>query len=184
MPGQVVSSRAEGLAARVAEERRAFDESFARARSGAPAARESALRIAVGGDAYVVRLSEVGGVFLDRPVTRLPGEAKGFFGVAGIGASFVPVWDLRVLLGYAAPGRPRWVLSAAAASVALAFDGCTGHLGPEAGAFSPTEAGARREGLVRETVRWEGSLLPVLCVDAVLDNIRSLARPGAGRKER
>ena len=94
-----MSSRDAGLAARTAEERRAFDESFARARSGAPAARESALRLAVGGDVYVVRLSQVGGVFLDRPLTRLPGSAKGFLGVAGIGASLVPVWDLRDLLG-------------------------------------------------------------------------------------
>ncbi len=184
MPGAFVSSRDAGLAARTAEERRAFDESFARARSGAPAARESALRLAVGGDVYVVRLSQVGGVFLDRPLTRLPGSAKGFLGVAGIGASLVPVWDLRDLLGYAAQGRPRWLLSASGATVALAFDDCTGHLSPEAGAFSPTEAGARGEGLVRETVRWEGSLLHVLSIDAVLDRIRSLARPGAGRKER
>ena len=170
------------VSTRIAAAREAFDMAFALPEVPPAPAREGALEIGVGPDRYVLRLSQLDGVFVDRPVTTLPGAAKGFLGVVALGTAVLPAWDLRVLLGYAPGSRPRWLASLARRTVALAFDSCSGHLHPDTGAFGLAAPGA--SSIVRETVAWKGSLLPVLDVESILRVIGSLVAPGSARKER
>lgn len=190
-----LSGRGRDLAERVVAARRSFDLAFAEPRREAEAARVSALSIEAGGDVYVVRLASVGGVHVDRPLTRLPGETKAFLGVVALGPALVPAWDLRVLLGYAPPPSPsarggppaeapRWLMTVKEAGLALAFDSCAGAIHPPASDFAARGPSERGSAHVRELVRWGGGLLPVLDVESVLAAIRSLARPVEGRKER
>jgi len=179
-----LSSRGRDLAAWVAEARAEFDRAFASAAAPPAARREGALAVMVGADRYVLRVSELNGVFVDRPVTWIPANTKAFLGVAVLGTAVLPVWDLRVLLGYPAQGRPRWLASVGGWTVALAFDAYAGHLEPDAGAFSAADPGAAAGEQVREMVAWEGTLLPVLDVERVIRGIGSLVAPGAGQKER
>ncbi len=69
--------------------------SFAEAPRGDVETTCDLLTIRVGGDAYALRLAEVGGLFVDRVVTPLPTLVPELVGIAGFRAALVPVYDLR-----------------------------------------------------------------------------------------
>jgi purine-binding chemotaxis protein CheW len=108
--------------------RRDFDRSFAEAPREQPMSSIDLLAIGVCGDPYALRLSAVAGLFAGKKVTRLPGAAPELLGIVGFRGSVVPVYDLRVLLGYPAGDVPRWLLVAAASPAALGFDALEGYL--------------------------------------------------------
>ena len=58
----------------------------------------------------------------------MPTPVTGLLGLAGLRGAMVPVYDLRALLGVNPVDEPRWMVTAAAATVAFAFDGFDGHL--------------------------------------------------------
>ena len=92
--------------------RRSFDQSFETASNGETALQENFLAIRMAEDPYAVRLSEISGLFLDKVITPLPGSVSGLLGVAAFRGAMMPVYDLRVLLGYLGGGSPRWPVSA------------------------------------------------------------------------
>jgi chemotaxis signal transduction protein len=154
---------------------RAFDADFARPVAGRAAATEDLLAIEIGGDPYALVRSELAGLFADKPVTALPGGAPGLLGISGFRGALLPVYDLRAVLGgAAAAGPPRWLATAAAAPVALAFDRF------EALLRVPREAIAARAvaapGHAPRVVRAAGELRPVLDVPSIIAAIRALAR--------
>lgn len=122
MSGDTASPRAREL-------REAFDRSFAKAPPADPPQLENLLSIRVTDDPYVIRLADLAGLFADKAVTSVPGADPGFLGIAGFRGVVLPVYDLRVLLGYPAGGKaPRWLAVTNARQIALAFDALDGYL--------------------------------------------------------
>ncbi len=119
-----------------------FDDSFAAARTIAPTLQD-VLAIEIAGHGYAVRLSEIAGMFVDRPITKLPSRHAAVIGLVGFRNAFAPVFDLATLLGHPASGTvPRWLVIAAHAPIAFAFAGFAGHLRLPAEAFVAGEAGS------------------------------------------
>ena len=131
------------VADRIVEVRRAFDGSFARPVRPPPGEHADLLAIRAGGRPYALLLSQAAGLFPDRPVTALPGPLPALLGVAGFGATIVPVYDLAALLGHPAPDRPGWIIRAAGTPpLALAFHQLDGHVQVPATALVAASAGA------------------------------------------
>jgi chemotaxis signal transduction protein len=102
--------------------RAAFDRSFAQPPQAARAKLRDVLAIRLNEDPYLIDLEHLAGVFADKAITGLPHSEPGFLGIAGFRGALVPVYDLRVLLGYKSGKAPRWLAVASASRVALAFD--------------------------------------------------------------
>jgi len=121
-----------------------FDDAFAAARTTVPVLQD-VLALEIAGHAYAIRLTEIAGLFVDRPITKLPSRHAAVVGLVGFRNAFAPVFDLATLLGHApASGGAvsRWLVIAAHAPIAFAFSGFTGHLRVPAEAFVAGEAGS------------------------------------------
>ncbi len=170
------------LSGRVGALRREFDQVFARPVRAADGQGIELLAIRVAGDPHALRLSEIAGLFADRPVTPVPGPMAELRGLANLRGQLVPVYDLRLLLGRPAAEPPRWIALAAARPLALAFDDVDGHV-VAAPADLAAEVGAR--GPARQVVRMaRGTGLVLLALPALLDDLASRARRAGATKER
>jgi chemotaxis signal transduction protein len=152
---------------------RAFDADFARAPTVRTADSEDLLAIRVGSDPYALVRGELAGLFSDKLVTPLPGAAPGLLGISGFRGAVVPVYDLRSVIGGPAASAPlRWLVTAADAKVALAFDGFDAFLRVPRDAIA-SHAGAA--GHVRRAVRRDGEIRPILDVASIVEAIRARA---------
>ena len=158
-----------GLAARAAELRSAFDQGFTAPLRIEAVATQDLLAIRVGAEPYAVRLSEVTGLFVDRKLTRVPGGNAALLGIAGFRGALVPVYNLRTLLGHPGTQAPRWLVVAATAPVALAFDAFEGHLRAAADAILPRQSPAQMRGYAPDFIRTESVVRPVLHLPSVID---------------
>ena len=113
---------------RAAELRRDFDRSFAEPPRVDTVVKDDLLAIRLGAQGFAMRLSEITGLFADKKVTRVPGASAALLGIAGFRGSIVPVYDLQSLLGHSGGQTPRWLVIAAAAPVAFAFEAFEGQL--------------------------------------------------------
>ena len=164
---------------RAAQLRRDFDRAFAEPPARRPEAPVDLLAIRLGTQPYALRLAEVAGLFVDKKLTRLPNSRPEFLGLAGFRGSVVPVYDLRLLLGHAGAAAPRWLVTAAAGVVALAFDGFDGHLRlPQEAIAQPQRSAAVRRhvrGLVQAGAERSpaaaGLLRPIVDLASVLEAI-------------
>lgn len=106
--------------------RQEFDLSFAQAPRTTTEASESLLAIGIGGDSYAIRVSEIGGLYVDRRIMPLPSPIAELLGVVGLRGQIAPVYDLAALLGYGRVAAPRWLILLLSPGqrepVALAFD--------------------------------------------------------------
>jgi len=117
------------LAVRVADLRRAFDESFARKPPELSADERNFLALRQGPERYAIRLEDVAGLFADKTVVPFRSRLPELLGIAGIRGSLVPVFSLGQLLGYPRPTTtPRWLFVSARSAVAFAFDELDGYL--------------------------------------------------------
>jgi purine-binding chemotaxis protein CheW len=171
------------FAQQAAELRNAFDRSFAEAPRVGAEQSEDFLSIRAGPDAYAVRLAEVSGLFAGRKVTRLPNADAECLGIAGFRGTLVPVFDLRVLLGYPAADVPRWLVVTAAAPAALAFDTFDGHLRLPRAAIAREGGGEGARPHVREALRDGRLVLPVVDATSILNAIRKRIPHGVSQKE-
>jgi len=179
-----LSGHNQGASRKAAELRQAFDLAFAEpARSGS-AEMEDFLAIRVGEDAHMLRLAEVASLSPLRSVTRLPTPLPALLGLMGFRGAIVPLYDLRVLLGYAAAGVPRWTVIAAGTPLGLVFDAFDGH------ERHPREAGAQPAGAaharphVHEVLSSAGAPRPVVSLASLLETIHHGAQRGVAHKER
>jgi purine-binding chemotaxis protein CheW len=166
------------LAGRAEALRHAFDRSFATAHAVATQARDDLLAIRLGDDRYAIRVDGIGGLFADRQVTPLPGPLSELLGIAGLRGALIPVYDLRLLLGYPGGGTPRWlVLATAGAPLGLAFDHLEGHLHLPRSAITVAarpDAAARH---VREVAQTADGARPIVNLPSLLAAITRRADP-------
>lgn len=173
-----MTNRGLGLGERAEELRRAFDGSFAEAARLKEAQLEDFLAIGVGTDPYAVRLAEVSTLLADRPVRRLPSPIPELLGIAGFRGAIVPVYDLRAVLGYSLGNVPRWLMIAAVAPVALAFDAFHGHFRFPRQACAPEVRFEPGQQHVREVLRAAGVVRPIVHLASVVEAIKRQTQAG------
>jgi purine-binding chemotaxis protein CheW len=168
---------------RAAELRREFDRAFAEPVRIEQAAKEDLLGIRVGGLACALRLSEIGGLFVDRKMTRVPGSDAALRGIVGFRGALLPVYDLATLLGRTAPETPRWLVIAAGAPVAFAFDAFERQLRVSRDEILSHTAHAGLLGYAREIARTQTFIGPILHLPSVLEAISASRAGPSARKE-
>jgi chemotaxis signal transduction protein len=178
--------REEGIDAtwRLAALRGAFDQAFSEPAARGGAETEGLLAIRSGGCGYAVHLAEVGGLFVDRTIVRLPSPLPQFLGVAGLRHDVVPVYSLSGLLGHGAGGGlHRWLLVVRASHpVALAFEEFDGHLRVLPSAIAPAASGA--QGMhVSATVRHAETVRGLVSLASLMKAIDDRGRAIGTRKE-
>jgi chemotaxis signal transduction protein len=156
------------LATRAAELRLAFDRVFAEPGRRDATAMENLLTFGVGSEPYALRLSDIAGLFADRKISRLPSGLAALLGFAGFRGAIVPVYDLHVLLGRPKTEAPRWLVVAAAAPVALAFETFEGHLRLSHEAIVSRAADDQSPRAVRDVASWERVVRPIVHMPSVL----------------
>jgi purine-binding chemotaxis protein CheW len=170
---------------RAAELRHAFDHGFAEAPAGERESTEAFLAIGVAGDHYVLRLADISGLHADKKITQLPSDVFDLLGVASFRGALIPVYDLRVLLGYPAGDHARWlVLIAPQTPVALAFDRFDGHLRLSHDAVTHEEKMQQDRHHIAGSVRSDGQVRPVVNVASMIELIKKRAQSGVTHKER
>lgn len=158
--------------------REEFDLGFARATQVQTGSPEKLLSIRLGGASYVIRIAEIGGLFVDRRIMPLPTDVPELLGVVGFRGQIAPVYDLSALLGYARQTSPRWlILLQQRETVALAFESFDTHFSvrPEqilhAQQTAASVPDAARQHL-SDAVRTEHALLPIINLSSLLETIR------------
>lgn len=173
------ASRAVEQAAKL---RIAFDRAFAEPLRVETAVEQELLAIRIGSQSCAIRLSEISGLYAGKAITPVPGGHAALLGIAGFRGRIVPVYDLRIPLGEAGGGRPRWLVIAAAAAVALAFDALDQHLSVRPEAILPQPRRPNAPGYAREFVQTRNFAGPILHLRAVLQAFNVCAA-GAGSLE-
>jgi purine-binding chemotaxis protein CheW len=178
------------LAGRARELALAFDATFAEAPRTDAQKFEDLLAIRLGGEPHALRLSEVAGLFARRSIVRLPSALPELLGLVSLRAAIVPVYDLAALLGRSRQTEPRWLVLAASAPIALAFDELEGYqrLPAESVIAEAPSTGAAGAG-VQELVRTGTELRPLVRLPSVIEGIAKRAeqlkkREGSARDVR
>lgn len=157
--------------------RRAFDRSFSEPPPSIAPVFEDFLKIQVGGDPHVLRLSELAGLHAGHRIVPVPGPPSALAGIAGFRNTIVPVYDLRTLLGYGRAAAPRWLaLARASQPVALGFDRFDAFLRVERGRLSPRDAEGLRRPCIGGSVQAGEETCPLIDVAAVVEEIVNRAR--------
>ena len=155
---------------RAAQLRQAFDQSFAEAPRAADVTKEGLLAVRAGVGRYALPLSGIRGLFAARKITRVPAAGGGLLGIASFRGTIVPVYGLRMLLGAAEDGEPRWLAIAAAANLALAFEALEGHLRVPPDAIVP-QSSSEPQGHILGYLRVEGAVRGVVDIPSITASI-------------
>jgi len=169
-----MSEASTGIADRAGELRRAFDRSFAEPLTHAKAGKDDVLAIRIGAEACAIRLADITGVYAGKKITPLPGHAGPFLGFAGFRGTVVPVYSLRRLFGHVAEETQRWLVIAAKAPLALAFDAFEGHLQTSSSDIVVKNTQDVSQAFVSGFVRRADLTRAVIDMPAILDAIQNL----------
>jgi chemotaxis signal transduction protein len=162
-----------GVAERAVALRLAFDRAFVEPIRFDATLKEDLLAVRIGAQAFAIRLSEITGLFADKKITPVPGSHAALRGIAGFRGAIVPVYDLQTLLGHPNAQSSRWLVIAAAAPVALAFEVFGGQLRVSRDAILPQPSGPESRGYAREFVRTPNFVGPIMHLPSVLDAIKT-----------
>ncbi|MGH7093378.1 MAG: chemotaxis protein CheW [Stellaceae bacterium] len=174
-----------GLATRLRDE---FDRSFAEPSRPAPPPAIDLLDITAGTERYALRLTDIGGLFVDQPITRLPDRAPALLGIAAPRDETLPVYDLAMLLDGKPAAAPRWlaVVStkavAATKTAALAFSTLHGVCRVPRDALVPHHGPHASRDHVRELAHTADGTRPVVDVAALLAAIARLSAAQSGKE--
>jgi chemotaxis signal transduction protein len=168
-----MSETLSGITARAAQLRLAFDAAFAEPVRLDATLNEDLLAVRVGTQAFAIRLSEISGLFADKKITPVPGGHAALRGVAGFRGTIVPVYDLQTLLGHGNAQTPRWLVVAAAAPVALAFEVFDGQLRVARDAVLPQPSRPEVRAYAREFVQAQNFVGPIMHLPSVLEAIKA-----------
>ncbi|TAL03793.1 MAG: chemotaxis protein CheW [Rhodospirillaceae bacterium] len=158
---------------RAEELRHAFDRTFAEPPGIDTALKENLLAIRLGRAAYALRLSEIGGVYSEKKVTRVPASSPALLGIASFRGTVMPVYDLHILLGFPTSSAVRRLVTMSVAPIALAFDTFEGHLRIPSDAIAPQGASEGMRHHVREFVRTAGDVRGIVDLASVIATIRT-----------
>lgn len=161
------------LATRAAVLRATFDRSFAEFAQLEMASVEDLLVVRVGGDVVAIRMSEIAGLYVGKQVMRVPGGDPALLGIAGFRGTIQPVYCIATLLGHPVVASPRWLVTATAAPIALAFDGFEHHLRVAAETIRSRELNAKDHPYARGFVPIQQIVRPILHLPSILDEIRT-----------
>lgn len=167
-----MTGSASSLNARAAELRAEFDRAYAEPLRIDSAVRTELLAIRTRAQAFALRLSEIAGLYADRKVTPVPGGGAALLGVAGFRGAILPVYDLGALLGEPGGEAPRWLVVAATAPVALAFDAFDGQLRVTEEAILPQSERSGGAPHAREVVRTDAGARPILHLPSIINALR------------
>jgi purine-binding chemotaxis protein CheW len=126
------------------------------------------LAVGIGSERCAIRLSEVTGLFVDRRITRIPAGHPALLGIASFRGAIAPVYSLLTLLGHSGIQSPRWLIVAALAPIALAFDQFDGHLRVPAAAILPQQSHGPMRGYAPDFIRSGNAVLPVLQLASII----------------
>jgi purine-binding chemotaxis protein CheW len=158
--------------------RREFDAGFAQAPRSANAAQENLLAIRVGPDGYALRIDDIGGLHVGKPIVPMPTPIAELKGMAGFRGRAAPVYDLAGLLGYPLQPATRWmVLARGAEPVALAFERFEGHFSIDAhdlvkSADAKTAPALQIHATMFDAVRHDGALWPIIDIPSLISRIQ------------
>lgn len=163
--------------------RGAFDASFSVERTPSADAELDILAIRVAGHGYALRLSDVLAVHADRKLVAVPSPVPSLLGLIGVRGLVVPIYDLRLLLGYAAGPSPRWLCLARAASpVGFAFEAFEAHLRvPFDAVAGGSELLGNGHGFARGSVQTDAGPRPLLDLRLLLESVTRKGQPGGER---
>jgi chemotaxis signal transduction protein len=153
--------------------RDAFDRSFADPARPDTTLTEDFVAIRVEDEAFALRLSEIAGLHADKKTTRVPGGDPALLGIAAFRGTILPVYSVAILLGRVATASPRWLVIAAAAPIAFAFDTFDHHLRVAAETIRPRAASAEDRPFVRDFAPARELVRPILHLPSILDAIRT-----------
>ncbi len=170
------------LSQRPAELRREFDAGFAVPARVDERSRVELLLVRVGPDQHAIRLSEIRGLHSDRLITPVPGPLPELLGLVSLRGVIVPVYDLRLLLGYSTGMTPRWLVLAMPGPVGLAFEHLEGHAVVAPRDIVTESNGAPGQQAAREVVVGPDGRAALLHVASLVNEIAARAR--RARKER
>jgi len=159
-----------------AQLRHDFDSAFAEAAREATQAQEDFLAIRVGTDVHALRLADIAHLLPLTAWTPLPGPLPAMLGVMGFRGAIVPVYDLRLLLGYTAQEPPRWMVIVGEPPVALAFDAFEGHLRLARAAHVRQADGEATRRHVRELLQTGEMTRPVVAMASLLEAITTMVK--------
>jgi len=160
-----------------------FDHGFTLAPRMETGSLEKLLVIRIGDAKYAMKITDIGGLYVDRRIMPLPSPVGALVGMAGFRGQIAAVYDLAVLLGYPRKTPPRWlVLLREREPIALAFDAFEAHLAvPPEQIFVTEQAAAPVPSVVRphlnDAVRTEHALLSIINIPSLLKDIRRQRHP-------
>jgi chemotaxis signal transduction protein len=158
---------------RAAQLRAEFDATFAAARVHRDDTRQGFLAVRLGAHAHALRMSEIAGIFSKKKVTPVPSDARAFLGIAAVrGSAFVPVFDLRALLGGGPAGAAPWLVVAHDLNVAYAFEHLDGHLRSD---DAPIAANTPAQHITQLLPQREGAL-PIVDLTSVTSSLEGYER--------
>jgi chemotaxis signal transduction protein len=161
--------------------RREFDLSFAQARRTTTPNVQHLLTVRVNGDPYALRMEEIAGLFVDRPIISIPTSMPDLLGAVAFRSQVASVFDLARLLGYAGHRAARWlILVRHQHPVALAVDAFQGQMTVTSDEVMPLSAAAlhsvpERPALrchVDHAVRKDGTIHPIIRLASVIEEIQ------------
>ena len=177
-----MTDRAQSLQT-AAKLRAKFDAAFAVEQAPSAGAEIDVLAIRVTGRGYALRLSEVLAVHAERQLTAVPSPVPALLGLVGVRGLAVPVYDLRLLLGYGAGPTPRWVALARAASpIGFAFETFEAHWRLPLGAVVAGMAGVDHgSSFAPGSVETEDGPRPLLHLPSLIASVTKPTRPSGER---
>jgi chemotaxis signal transduction protein len=150
-----------------------FDGGFARAHPLASPPVLDLLVVHVADHVYALKLSEVAALHVDRKLTEVPSPRRELLGLVGVRGLVAPVYDLRVLLGSAPGGSPRWLAQVVTrAPFVVAFEHFERHLRVPARDWAASDAEAHgAQQFVRGSVSTPAGTLAVLDLLAIVESL-------------
>lgn len=158
---------------RVRALREDFDRSFSLPHQEGRRDLENYIAVRVSGDAYLMRLEDIGALAARRTVVPVPSRRPEFLGMTGHRGAPVALFSLAMLLGYGrAAALPRWfIVLRGAGGLGLGFDEYQGHV-PVAGSdVCPVGEGARRP-FVTRAAGTGGVVRPIVDLPGVLATLK------------
>lgn len=152
--------------------REEFDASFAQPHHEPARDLEAFVTIRVGERPYALRVLELGGIYVDIPITRVPSRNPAALGLCGIQGAGLPVFDLAQLLLEPKPHQTlRWIaLSAGRDPIAFAFTHFEGYA--QVRRRDLGEACDSRARLTGEVLRLTQEHRPVVRISQAVEFIR------------